>query len=281
MAKKDVWMPLDIGAYLSDTMRLTTQQHGAYFLLLCDYWKNGPLPDDDVLLAGMTKVDLKEWKSRVGPVIRRFFYIGWDGLLHQKRADAEIERAGRISEIRRNAAMERHGVPTDTLAPDKQTDGKRDANAYAKPDAKAYANEMQNSPRAGRARGHALAPPTPRTLTSLAATGIQSPREGANGHELVRPTAENGLNGWENGREVVAGKMWDRVWQQIVEAAGIDPVRWLGTEIPARCWLREGIEPETIIGAITRCAARPGYVVPDRLTYFEKPVHEAHAKAAQ
>jgi uncharacterized protein YdaU (DUF1376 family) len=56
MTKQSVWMPVYIGDYLGDTQRLTTEQHGAYFLLLLDYWRNGPPPADDSILSSITRL---------------------------------------------------------------------------------------------------------------------------------------------------------------------------------------------------------------------------------
>ena len=56
MQKTDIWMPLYIGDYLADTSRLTTEQHGAYLLLLMDYWRSGRLPDNDQVLSQITKM---------------------------------------------------------------------------------------------------------------------------------------------------------------------------------------------------------------------------------
>ncbi len=87
-----VWMPLFIGDYLADTSRLTTEQHGAYLLLIFDYWRNGPLPNDDAVLLQVTKLRPDAW-SMSQVLLRGLFRLGEDGLLHHKRIDAELAKS--------------------------------------------------------------------------------------------------------------------------------------------------------------------------------------------
>lgn len=90
--KVDAWMPLWIGAYLADTMTLTTQQHGAYLLLLFAYWRNrGPLADDDQDLASIVKASPDEW-ILLRKKLERFFSVEAGTWVH-KRADEELRKA--------------------------------------------------------------------------------------------------------------------------------------------------------------------------------------------
>lgn len=83
MSKVDVWMPLYIGDYLADTSRLTTEQHGAYLLLIMDYWRSGPIPDDDVVLAQITRMSPDAWvKSR--SVVTSYFTINEGHWVHSR-----------------------------------------------------------------------------------------------------------------------------------------------------------------------------------------------------
>lgn len=91
MAKADIWMPLFIGDYLADTGRLTTEQHGAYLLLIMDYWRNGPPPNDDAVLANITRSTSGNWK-RLRVAIEGFFVVA-DGKWGHSRIDREIEDA--------------------------------------------------------------------------------------------------------------------------------------------------------------------------------------------
>jgi len=106
MSSPDTWMPLFVGDYLADTMHLNGAQHGAYLLLLMNYWRNGPLPTDEGQLAAIARTERKPWAKDVWPAIRQFFTL-IDGRYHQKRADKELARAKDISSKKRAAAEAR------------------------------------------------------------------------------------------------------------------------------------------------------------------------------
>lgn len=114
------WMPLYVGDYLGDTQRLTTEQHGAYLLLILDYWRNGPAPDDDAVLQQITKLDRATWK-RHRPALARLFQIA-DGEWRHKRIDRELEAAAVNSDRRsskaRAAAQARWGDATSNARSD-------------------------------------------------------------------------------------------------------------------------------------------------------------------
>jgi uncharacterized protein YdaU (DUF1376 family) len=98
--KADAWMPLYVADYLRDTMHLTTEQHGAYMLLIMAAWtRGGVIPSDPASLAGMTKMTPGKWRG-VAPVILPFFTLKNGNLIH-KRIVREFGKAQRHSEIRR------------------------------------------------------------------------------------------------------------------------------------------------------------------------------------
>ncbi|MBS1093851.1 YdaU family protein [Gluconobacter wancherniae] len=107
--KSDTWMPIFIGDYLADTMRLSTIQHGAYLLLLMEYWRQGPLVDDMDELCAVCRTDRKTWDKTIWPSLSRFFEKKDDGLLHQKRADNERANAAEKKVKRSEAANARWG----------------------------------------------------------------------------------------------------------------------------------------------------------------------------
>lgn len=107
------WMPFYIGDYRRDTAHLTTEEHGAYFLLIIHYWETGPLVADDRQLARIAGLSLKRWMA-VRATLKSFFLNPatqnlsqhlLDGRWHHKRIDEELAKAENISTKRRLAAM--------------------------------------------------------------------------------------------------------------------------------------------------------------------------------
>lgn len=125
MSRTDTWMPIYIADYLADTRRLNVIQHGAYLLLLMEYWRTGPLPNDDRELMAIVQTDKKTWDKEIKAAVRRFFQVGDDGLLHQKRVDAELAKAVQNVSKRRDAANARWKQK------DIEKNASADANAHA------------------------------------------------------------------------------------------------------------------------------------------------------
>lgn len=98
------WMPFYVGDYLGDTQRLTTEQHGAYLLLILDYWRSGPAPDDDAVLAQITRLPLAAWKRHRSAIARMFQVT--DGEWRHKRIDHEISAAKDNAERRSSKARD-------------------------------------------------------------------------------------------------------------------------------------------------------------------------------
>jgi uncharacterized protein YdaU (DUF1376 family) len=90
-SKVDIWMPLYVADYLSATSRLTTEQHGAYLLLLMDYWKNGAPPDNDAVLAQITRLSPDAWNN-ARSMLQGFFQVS-DGHWVQTRVESEMRKA--------------------------------------------------------------------------------------------------------------------------------------------------------------------------------------------
>lgn len=108
MAKKrdNAWMAFYPGDYLRDTLHLSTEQHGAYLLMLLHAWMNdGWLEDDDEQLANITRLGMDRWmKSR--RVLVAFFAPEGDKMLKHGRIVDERAKARDITAARAEAGRE-------------------------------------------------------------------------------------------------------------------------------------------------------------------------------
>ncbi|MFP1634101.1 YdaU family protein [Zhengella sp. ZM62] len=120
------FMQLYVADYLGDTMHLTTEQHGAYLLLLMTMWRHGGrLPNDPSKLARIARVSSRRWHMIADDVMEFFDIDG--GEITQKRLVREHQKAVSISEKR--SAIGKLGGNTKALKNNKT----RMANAKQMP----------------------------------------------------------------------------------------------------------------------------------------------------
>lgn len=84
------YMQLYPADYLADTQHLTTEEHGAYLLLLMNYWQTGkPLRNSEGRLAIIAKLSNERWTA-VEPSLREFFSIR-RSIWHHRRMDFDLQ----------------------------------------------------------------------------------------------------------------------------------------------------------------------------------------------
>lgn len=84
------YMQLYVADYLADAAHLNAAQHGAYLLLLMNYWQRGKaLKNDDVRLANVARMTADEWE-RNRDLISEFFTVTDDEWMHD-RVERDLE----------------------------------------------------------------------------------------------------------------------------------------------------------------------------------------------
>jgi uncharacterized protein YdaU (DUF1376 family) len=104
------FMQLYVSDFIGDTLHLSTEQIGAYLMLLMAMWNaKGKLPDDDAKLARIVRLSVKKWRS-ISPELMAYFDHA-DGTVTHHRLTFELEKSERQSESRASAGS-RGGTAT-------------------------------------------------------------------------------------------------------------------------------------------------------------------------
>ncbi|WP_258052341.1 DUF1376 domain-containing protein [Mesorhizobium sp. INR15] len=119
-------MQLYVSDFVGDTLALSTEQIGAYMLLLMAMWNaGGALPDDDAKLARVVRMSTKKWRA-ISADLLTFFERG-KGEISHNRLTKELRKSLIKSEARA-AAGSRGGAATAL-----KTKAQEAANADALP----------------------------------------------------------------------------------------------------------------------------------------------------
>jgi uncharacterized protein YdaU (DUF1376 family) len=123
---KAPFMPLYTSDYLGDTGHLSTEEHGAYLLILMQMWNaGGSLPADPSKLARVARCSTKKWLAMQDTVLA-FFNIDGDQI-SSNRLTKERQKVEAKTEVRRSAGAK--GGAAKAL----KTKERPIANAIAKP----------------------------------------------------------------------------------------------------------------------------------------------------
>lgn len=110
------WMPLFVGDYLADTKLLSTEEHGAYLLLIMHCWEDKSFPNDDKVICRITGLSVYKWRKHRENILKffaKFFENNCEKFYHPKvervRGKQQAVLAQRTEKARK-AAQKRWGV---------------------------------------------------------------------------------------------------------------------------------------------------------------------------
>ncbi|MBM2884074.1 DUF1376 domain-containing protein [Chromobacterium phragmitis] len=186
--RADIWMPLYIADYLADTSHLSTEEHGAYLLLLMNAWTNeGSLPANEERLRRITRMDRAAWEVS-WPELKTFFYEEGDQLRHH-RLDAEFERAQANVKQRSEAgkaSAEKRRLEREAQRKAKELANENSTSVATDVETDDATNDQRNTQRNGRPSPS----PTPTTTDTSVSSVVSETRTPARNRDGI-PVPEN------------------------------------------------------------------------------------------
>ena len=99
------FMQLYVSDFIGDTLSLSTEQIGAYMLLLMAMWNaGGKLPADDAKLARVARLSVKKWKAIADDLLSFFEEDG--NTIRHNRLTKELQKSESKSQLRASAGAE-------------------------------------------------------------------------------------------------------------------------------------------------------------------------------
>ncbi|MDC7223482.1 MAG: DUF1376 domain-containing protein [Spirochaetales bacterium] len=86
--KTDIWMPLYISDFLSDTFHLSAEETGAYMLIIMNYWKRGSIGGDIERISRSARIT----PDMTQALLEEYFYFA-DGEWKHTRIEKELKIA--------------------------------------------------------------------------------------------------------------------------------------------------------------------------------------------
>jgi uncharacterized protein YdaU (DUF1376 family) len=132
-------MQLYVSDYLADTAHLNAQQHGAYMLLLMNYWQRGkPLDNTGERLAYVARMTPDEWEDN-REILAEFFWVDGDIWTHARvendlakvrEKSEQASFAGQMSGVKRKSIVRSSDVEQSLNHKEEDKEEDKDINTF-------------------------------------------------------------------------------------------------------------------------------------------------------